>query len=53
MSLDIAHWILLAVAVVCWLEKRRERRQADENAAAMRARMEFHRVSCDSFRGKP
>lgn len=41
-SLDL--WILLALAIACWLDKRRERLQDDEDAAAERARRNFGRV---------
>lgn len=51
--MDIAHWILLVVAVVCWLDKRRERRQADEAAAVMRARHSIDRVCFDNVKGRP
>lgn len=45
-------WILLVVAVVCWLDARRERRQAYEDAAAMRGKWDLARLDRDTWRGQ-
>lgn len=52
-KIDVAHWVLLIVAALCWWDSRRERRRSLENEAVMRGRRELDRVSFESVRGRP
>ena len=40
--------VLLGLALVCWVGKRRERRKADEDAAALRGRHSVDRAGWTS-----
>lgn len=46
--MDIGHWIAIVVVACLWLGKRRERRKAIEDAAAVRSRYTVDRAGWQS-----